>query len=651
MKSSRLFYETTPFRKNLTRFAPLWALYTILLMLVMFIVTGSSSYYDTFANGIMDGLVMAFSAVNIGYAGICALCLFGDLFNTKMCYSIHALPQRREVLLLSNLLAGLLFSLVPNLLASLYLMIALENYWFLSLYWLLAVTLQFIFFFGIGIFSVMLTGNRWGAMVVYGLLNFLSLLAYLTVQTLYIPWLEGVVLCYNGFSLLSPCVHLFTLDYFAYTTERIPSYGYMGSPGTRTFYHFAGLGDGWVYLACLGLVGLAAMGISVLLYRRRHLESAGDFAAFPRIKQVMSVVMTLCVTAVFAMIAWLFDEETSYFWTLIGLAAGHFFGLMLLERQVKVFRKNTVITFAVLAVLVFLSFSAAKNDWLGITRYVPDADRVKSVTISNYNTSNYYHSSSAIDITLTDAADVEKIITAHEDILAQNDTPGLTHTVTITYTLKSGRVVTRYYHAPASGTNYAILSGYFNNADNLLGLNQMSYEELLSGMEYMHYQYTELPPVLYEKVLSALADACDRGYVSMEYISNGMSIGFYSAPSTAEPLDRELYISSAATEFLDWMNSPEVVLGFADWDAFLARLQNVYAVGVDVPANQVKGLMEALLQDAQAGNLETEKATEDALAYISWWSWESGYGIYREIAVTKLATNTLQWLQENGYLE
>ena len=124
MKLKTSFFKGITLKKDILRFAPIWALYFIGMMLI---IMGMGNYqsYDRYARNFMPGFVTAFGIVNLCYAAICANLLFGDLYNTKLCYSLHAMPYRRESWLLTHLLSGLLFSIVPNSIAMLYLMFQL----------------------------------------------------------------------------------------------------------------------------------------------------------------------------------------------------------------------------------------------------------------------------------------------------------------------------------------------------------------------------------------------------------------------------------------------------------------------------------------------------------------------------------------------
>ena len=171
-----------------------------------------------------------------------------------------------------------------------------RQYWTLALYWLLASQLQFLFYFGLAAISAMCVGNRVGMIAVYAVLNFFSMIAYWVVYTVYLPQMTGVLMNFSDFSLLCPTVELFSFDYFQF--EKVEQYLFTQEWGN--FYKFTGLGTGWGYMAVMGGLGVLALGLSVVLYRLRHLESAGDFVAFRKLSPVVCVVLTVCVAVGFA---------------------------------------------------------------------------------------------------------------------------------------------------------------------------------------------------------------------------------------------------------------------------------------------------------------------------------------------------------------
>ena len=157
MKLKTSFFDQTVFRKDLLRFAPLWGIYFIGGMMVM--LTISDSHSPQYAANYVGQTLGLLSIVNLIYAGLAAQLLFGDLFNSRLCNALHAMPLRREGWFFTHVAAGLCFSLIPNALGIFFVMFRLGAYWYVALYWLLAMTMQYLFFFGLAVFSVFCVGS------------------------------------------------------------------------------------------------------------------------------------------------------------------------------------------------------------------------------------------------------------------------------------------------------------------------------------------------------------------------------------------------------------------------------------------------------------------------------------------------------------
>ena len=178
MKSKTSFFNKTVFKKNLTRFAPVMAVYTLCLILGMMMLYQNNEEMGRtfwFASR-MGECIQVMGLVNLFFAPLCAMLLFGDLYNSRMCNALHAMPMRRETLFLTNVVSGLLFSMIPTAVMALLSVPLLnativENAWQIALLWYVGTNLQFITFFGAAIFSVFCTGNRFAMAVVYAVLN------------------------------------------------------------------------------------------------------------------------------------------------------------------------------------------------------------------------------------------------------------------------------------------------------------------------------------------------------------------------------------------------------------------------------------------------------------------------------------------------
>lgn len=631
-------------KKDIFRFWPLWVLYLIAMLMFLPNMIDYRSY-DRLAYSFMGGSIPAFGIVNMGYAFLCVQLLFGDLFNTKLCYSLHAMPFRREGWLATHLLSGILFSLVPSLVGCGVMMLALEKYWFLSLYWLLASTMEFLFFFALAALSALLVGNRFALLAVYGICNFLSLLLYAAVNVVYIPHLEGVIVNFADFSRFSPVVQIFSYGFFKFTRIRIGN----GNPYEESytnFYRYDGLSDGWGYLAILSGIAVLMIGLCFWLYRKRHLESAGDFVAFSWLKGPMCLILTLCVTLVFAMLGVAF--EAILLWVLVGLFIGFFGSLMLLERRLKVFGKKTLIRFGILVIAVCISMLAVALDWLGIESWLPKADSVASITVSDYNTENNYSYDQGYATTVTEQEDIALLLQAHEDILNRLDlevTNG--YRVYLTYTMKSGRVVRRSYYAPANGDNYRIIRNYLFTTPNLLGYTDA--QAAAQNVSYISTGMGTIPEEFYEKVLEALLLDAKEGYVLRDKSSAGDLMLEYNLESeNGGNIYRYLSISADAPRLIPLLKSPEIAMGYSDWDAFLEKVQwvNIEGVGTEqgFEKSEFAGLLEALRKDIEAGNIDPWAYISNTPCICYEYPTPSGIYVYRQIYIPKEATYVHDWL-------
>ena len=117
MKLRTSFFNATVLKKDITRFAPLWGLYTVFMLLVVLAIWGDYTEPARFA-GNADEIMVGMGVVNFIYAGLAALCLFGDLFKQRLCNALHAMPLRREGWFLTHCAAGFLFCLGPNALGA-----------------------------------------------------------------------------------------------------------------------------------------------------------------------------------------------------------------------------------------------------------------------------------------------------------------------------------------------------------------------------------------------------------------------------------------------------------------------------------------------------------------------------------------------------
>lgn len=437
MKLKTSFCNVAVLKKNFTRFAPAWVLYGVFWLLLLLTTFDNSDSGPWFASSMAESLQFT-NIINMAYAFLCAQLLFGDLFNSRMCNALHAMPLRRETWFASHVASGILFSVLPNLILMLISATMMGSVWITAPIWFLVNTLQFLFFFGVAVFSAFCVGNRFAMALVYIIINGFSVIAYWLLDSLYAPQLYGIIIDETPFTWLCPV--------FSMTSERVLRVEFSAMGHNIISGPFLQLESGfWYVLICAG-IGLVFMTIGLLLYRKRNLECAGDFMSIKAFDPIFLILYCLCGGAVGYMFFNLVVGDESIFFLLIGMLVGWFTGRMLLERTVRVFRMKNFIGCGILLLIFFGSLLLTHLDPLGITRWVPRAGSISGVHIrtggSRYD---YYLNGNNY---LEDAADIEAVLAMHRY--------GITHrnadyngtadvALSIDYQLKSGISASRDY--------------------------------------------------------------------------------------------------------------------------------------------------------------------------------------------------------------
>ena len=480
MKLKTSFFNPTILKKDITRFAPVWGIYGVLTILVVMLLWDGSEIPAHIANSASE-IFMGMGIVNFLYAPLAAFMLFGDLFKSRMCNALHALPMRREGWFLTHFTAGMLFCVVPNGVAALLTAMALQRYAWMAFLWLALMILQYLFFFGAAVFAIQCAGNLLGAVAVYGIINFLAVMVGALAILFYEPLLYGIKMDIANFAKFSPVVRFTDSDYlnthYDNMTEMTILDGFVGAD--------------WGYLGIAAGVGLVFLGLAVLLYRRRQLESAGDLIAFLPAAPVFSVIYTLCVGALLYLVA---NSITGfgYGFLFVGLALGFFTGRMLLERKVNVFRGKNFAVFGILVAVFVATFGITALDPVGITRYVPEEGQISSVQIC---TSHYYYDMRHDTISLTDQADIAAIKKIHEDCLDTRYTDRYDRVpLYIRYNLKNGTTVDRYYYLKQDSPAVNTLNGYYSTVKAVFGGVEPAYVQ--RNLRYMEvYAYDKDRPI------------------------------------------------------------------------------------------------------------------------------------------------------------
>ena len=469
MRSATSYFNGTLYRKTLARFWPLWGLYGLiwLFSIPLNMLREYFNRYQSSAPGprlfrhavhlpefATIGLYLAFF-----FAILCAMAVFGYLYNSRSACWFHALPMRREALFTTQYLAGLSFLLLPQLaVAGLTAMIEMAflpmGQWAQALSallaWLLAQSGICLFFFSFAAFCAMFTGHILALPAFYGILNILVEVIYSLIDGLMYEFFFG----YTGASgaqtvveYLTPCVAL-----------------------KDALILFGNNVTGWYYRSSVTVAAYAGVGVLLALaclyvYRRRHAETAGDVVAIPLVRPLFKYGVSFCAGLCLGIFtSAFFGWNTMSILVpliLIWSVAGYFAAEMLLKKSFRVFKawKGAVIMPAVLLVLCL----ACMADLFGVERRIPGVDRVENLSVTlhmGYPSDN----GQSLAVTLTDPENIQKFIDLHQAIVDdwnRNSGEVLQHYkgtddgswyaqdytyLQLNYTLKGGSTLSRRYN-------------------------------------------------------------------------------------------------------------------------------------------------------------------------------------------------------------
>lgn len=394
MPSKRSFFNRTLFRKNLSRSWPLWVLLSIAgAMIPLYILLeliqaprGSLNPLPAdFAAGLYQAVTIFAPGFTAAYAILCAMLVWGYLYNPRSVSLFHSLPVDRTCLFVTNALSGLTMIAIPYAVTGLLLCLLAVCWGFFHLAaavnTILAVILLAVTFFGLATLCAMLTGNIFALPAFYLLVNFLSPILESLIFNMAQQFLVGVGSAANRFNALSPIVQIYTS--FSAHFERYTS------DGDQT----AALRGLWV-VALYALAGVAMLALAWFLYQRRHSERAGDVVAFRWLRPVfrygVALLSGLTVGRLLYYLLWesLFQKGSYadvlplFVCVALGGLLGFYAASMLLEKTRRVFRGSLLgagIVCAGVAVLCLL----VSVDVFGVERRVPDMDEIKRVRLED----------------------------------------------------------------------------------------------------------------------------------------------------------------------------------------------------------------------------------------------------------------------------
>lgn len=506
------YFNWTLLKKNLSRYWILWAGYALIWIYALPIRClqiqqrpGADKRLERvieFARDIpKDTLYLGmFLAVVVGL--LAAAGVFSYLFNSRASGMLHALPIRREGLFFTSYVSGLVGLLVPHLLVWVLTLAAQAPSGYSNLYtitvWLLVQSALCIIFYSMAVFCVVFTGHILALPVFYGALN----VAIMVISNL----IE--VLCQRflyGFAGLGDVGNEF-LIWMTPVARIIEDVEWRTMESGNTGKLF-GVWTLVIYLAVAFILVVAAL----FIYRKRHVEVAGDVVAVPILRPVFRYGVAVC--------SGLGLGQGLYEWFTVGGdfglaisilvwgAIGYFGAEMLLRKSFRVLDKwkGCVAVLAVMAVAV----ACVAFDWTGFVSRVPKQDNVQSVQLYAGHTVPYDSGVYLDEADITDPEAIQRILALHKSVvenreqLIPEDVEEYTYLdFRMEYTLSNGTRLRRKYNVSCAKE---------------MSVAETATQLLCSGpLERAGYQLDEIEPDrITGYILDSLLDVKNDNYYSI----------------------------------------------------------------------------------------------------------------------------------------
>lgn len=452
MPSKASFFSPAIYRKNLTRFAPLWLAYLGIWLVIMPLTVLSrrgDPYFNTW-----DVYRLAFNVepavlITMVYAILVSMALHGWYYKTASVNALAALPVRREAWFCTNLVTALTMGLIPNLIVALLTWAAAASMGLgggiAVMSWLSIASLLYLFFYALAALCAALVGQILALPVLYVLVNFTAVVInYVTVNIL-ATFVYGMnAHSFTTLAPLSPAFYLFSRQnvYIEYFKDGLN--GVSDEITKMSFLH-------WGYLLALTIAAIILLAAAFLLFRRRRMEAAGDVIAVRPLRPVFKYCFAAgCALVLGSLAAFLFFSGSgapSLAIMLLCLLTGGFIGYftaeILLKKTFRVFGREWI-GYGVFALCLTAAVLLMEFDATGFERRVPQLEDVERVAV---------WSSGGGDVETDDRAYIADFIALHQTLIQDKrnqeelDRSHDTYCVWfyLDYYLRDGRIMERMY--------------------------------------------------------------------------------------------------------------------------------------------------------------------------------------------------------------
>lgn len=456
----------TLFRKNLTRFWPLWAAYGAFWIIAVPVLQymqlygqAARLYTPSAAQRTADATRQMLEAgaglsVIVGAVAGClfAMVLFSYLYSARSVGMMHSFPIRREGLFLTNYLSGAAVFLATD--AVVVLLTAAIQGPAGALDWgnlgafFLSNGGTMLFFYSFAVFCAMFTGQILALPAFYAIFNILIMAVNQLIQSFARAFIYG----YDSGS--SAWMVWLTPAWKLYRTLKLDQ----TNRGALAQFRLRGLSAVGIYAAA-GLVFAAA---ALLVYQHRRSETAGDTVSVRCMRPVFRWSVALCTAfglgqALYFLVFRSGSDsnhaslpEMMLCIIFCGLL-GYYAAEMLLKKTFRVFRNSWRGAVILTALLLAVGIGTAR-DVLGVASRIPAVSRIASV---DFNFSGENQCSGAVSDAglIREFCEAQKSILAEKGVMLQREKVYNAHGtdrysyagVIICYHLKNGSTISQNY--------------------------------------------------------------------------------------------------------------------------------------------------------------------------------------------------------------
>ncbi len=476
MKSKTSYFNKTIFWKNVTLYWPIWGIYSFILlcaMPILFVLSCNDGYRITPLSSaqkfeyLCDILEMTsfFIIITACAAVLIGMALYSYLYNSKSANMIHSLPVDRRELYGTNVISGIAFLAVPQVVVFLITVLiclaeGVTQVEYLAI-WLLVMLATDVIAFSVVTFCAMFTGLLVAVPIYVVVVNCLAYVVNFLLEMVTGCFGYGV----DVYNRITDSVLVWLSPIVCYTSKVQMVTNYMD--GELQSMSLEGVHCILIYLA----LALVLYALAYVVYQKRQIEHAGELITVGFVKPIFrwgvgtiaAMYGSILVRAIFIE----FGIQINLFvfvllLLFIGMVA-YFIADMFVRKTFHVFKKQNWKGCGLFSIILLLSFSGLYINAEYQEHRLPEIEDVECAFVDLGYATRY------------DGEDIQKVIDIHEKVLKNlsyyeqmdpsyggyryiTDSIYVDYEyISIHYAMKNGELLSRSYRIPREGDGQEII--------------------------------------------------------------------------------------------------------------------------------------------------------------------------------------------------